>query len=87
MELDSIKISRPWNYRDLVDPFQCKVKFTGETGEVQIDLRPEMTRKLIALLADELVEAAMEVSKMMTAEIINGAQAAIAPPAEEVADD
>jgi hypothetical protein len=47
-----------------------KAKFSGKGGKVEINLSPDTSDKILALLADQLVVAAQETASLLTAQVI-----------------
>ena len=72
MQLQNLHIYK--NYGD--DSYRCNAEFTGESGKIQLSLRPELSRHILAVCADEIVEASKAAAKNMTAEILQGQIAA-----------
>lgn len=47
-----------------------RVKFGNEGGRIEINLTPDTSEKVLALLANQVVAAAQETAKMMAAQVI-----------------
>lgn len=81
MMLDTLYLSR-----DTFGPnkgrLTGRVKFTNGAGEIQLNLAPDTSEKILAIVADALVDAARETAQAMTAQIIN---ATAALPAKDAA--
>jgi hypothetical protein len=50
-----------------------RARFSNDCGNVEVILAPDTSDKILALLADQLVAAAQETAKLMTAQIISTA--------------
>lgn len=61
--------------------FEGQLIFKGELGEVKIKVRPGLSDKIVAALAEELVASVKEVSNAMTAEVFT--QASSLPSLED----
>lgn len=53
-------------------PFRATVELHGATGKVELNLDPEMSKRIVAIVADEVAAAGRATAKAMTAEIIVG---------------
>lgn len=65
----SLKIEYDWNSRALVG----QIRVAGDNGTIDLKVTPELTAKLVAVCADELVSCARETAQAMTAEMIEHA--------------
>lgn len=84
MKLESLSISpvSSWepNYKE--DSYKGRIKYVGQHGAIEINLTPEFTKKLIAIIAEDLVVASKEVANNLTADVLN--HAALPAPASAV---
>ena len=55
---------------DNKQPLCGTVEFSGRSGEIKINLREELAVRVLAICADELVEASKAAAAEMTAEVI-----------------
>lgn len=84
MYVNAISVRREGYYgsgyrSDPSKPLRCTVEVQGESGKTELNLSPEASNRIVALIADELAASARAVAKAMTASFIN-AQPAL--PAE-----
>jgi hypothetical protein len=56
------------------------VEFSGETGKIELALNDDTSRRILAIVAEQLVETSRALAENMSAEIITGV--ALAPPEE-----
>lgn len=74
MILKSITIyRRPANYSGSVtpsDPFDAMIQVEGQYGEVKLKLGAELCQRVVAIIADEIVNAGREVAQAMTAQAL-----------------
>jgi hypothetical protein len=85
MFLNKLVIEREGYYgghgkADPARPLRARVEVQGQHGKTELDLGPEASDRLIAIIADELTNAARATAEAMTAEIIT--QSANLLPAE-----
>lgn len=66
MELKSLTLQR-W---DKARPVQGTIEFFNGEGEIKITLKPEHINKVIAVVADALVESSKAVAEDLTAAIL-----------------
>lgn len=52
-------------------PLRATVEVAGQNGKTELDLGPEASDRIVAIIADELAKAARATAEAMTAEIIN----------------
>ena len=71
MKLDCLEIRGPrsWDPKDA--GYRGTIKFTGESGSVELKLGKDISEKLLAVVADLVVEAGKSVARDLTAETIN----------------
>lgn len=67
MIMESLHISRGYNGKQ---PLHGTIEFKGGTGKITLNLREELAIRVLAICADELVEASKLAAAEMTAEII-----------------
>lgn len=53
-------------------PFHATIELHGATGKVELNLDPEMSKRIVAIVADEVAAAGRATAEAMTAEIISG---------------
>lgn len=68
-ELESISIARSWTRQD---EFNCTVRFTGESANVELKLSKEFADRVRELLADEMVAATRDLAMQISRDIIVG---------------
>lgn len=77
MFVRSISISREgdygYGYIDASKPFRAKVKLTGNNGEVELLLSPELSQSILSIVADEFAAAGRQTAEAMTADIFTQA--------------
>lgn len=54
-------------------PFRATIEFQGQSGKIELTLDPDMSKRVLALVADEVAAAGRATAEAMTAEVINGA--------------
>lgn len=54
-------------------PLRCTVEVEGTIGKTELNLPPETSDRIVALIADELAEQARKVAEVMTAKFIEAA--------------
>ena len=85
MFVTSINVQRAGSYgygkHDPTKPFEASVSIDGNHGEVKLKLSPEMSRRVVELIAEEIVAASRATAEAMTADVFN----TTALPAPEVA--
>jgi hypothetical protein len=72
MILESLDLSLD-QWGDNKGRYTGRAIFAGNKGKVQINLSPDTSDKVLKILASQLVEAAQETAKLMTAQIISTA--------------
>lgn len=71
MILQRLEITRGTGYSwDKDQSLRGKISFKGKQGTVDLDLNEEMATKLLAIVADGIVEAASDIAHNLTAEVI-----------------
>jgi hypothetical protein len=51
-------------------PFRATVEVIGESGKVELNLSPELSAKIVAVVAEEVVAAGRATAEMMTADAL-----------------
>ena len=51
-------------------PYDCTIEIYGQSGKVELNLSPELTTRLMAIIGDEVVASSKRTAEAMTAEII-----------------
>lgn len=57
---------------DPAAPFQATIEIEGQNGKMELVLEADLSKRVLALIADEVASAGRKAAEMMTAEIING---------------
>lgn len=57
------------------------MEFVGQFGRIQLKIGPDISQRVIALVAEQLVEAAKETSKLMVGDILEHDQTLAIPGA------
>jgi len=82
MIVRSISISRKGDYGygnvKYSDPLIAKVKLSGDQGEVELILDPDMSQRICAIVSEEFATAGRRVAEAMVADILT--QSALPPP-------
>ena len=65
-------IGRSYGRADPSKPLRATVEVIGESGTTELNLGPEASNRLIAIIADELAASARATAEAMTADFING---------------
>lgn len=65
----------PGHRCDPSKPLRATVEVIGDNGKTELNLSPEVSARVVALIADELAAEARKVAEIMTASFIN----AVAP--------
>lgn len=53
-------------------PFNCTVEVHGQRGKVELNLEPEMSKRIVEIIADEIAAAGRATAEALTANIITG---------------
>ena len=77
MKLESLNIYRPRPWEGPNAGYSGTIKFTGESGSVELKLGKDTSDKLLAVVADLVVEAGKSVARDLTAETINASGPAL----------
>lgn len=56
---------------DPTKPLRCTVETIGDLGKVELNLGPEASSRIVALIAEELAASARATAEAMTASFIN----------------
>jgi len=87
--LDSLTIKRVNRWRDKLDEpikYEGEVEFLGETGKTTLYLDDEVSRALINVVSEQIVESSKTLADKLATEFLTG-DALLAPPAEEESID
>ena len=88
MFITSIHIIRDGYYgygkHDPSKPLRATVAVEGQHGKVEINLTPEASDKMVALIADELVAATKATAGLMTSSLLAGGSAGLIEGADDV---
>lgn len=77
MILDQLIIMKKQSYEPDPDGYKGTIKFTSTTGKIEVNLSDALSRKILAIISEELVETAKLVGNLLTQEIIQNAPQAI----------
>lgn len=77
MRLKEIHIHRQYSYAVGAQqgPLVGKITFESPTGEMTLQLTDKISEKLLAVLADELVEVAKDTAQIMRSQVIESVPA------------
>lgn len=67
-------------------PFRATVEVHGNSNKTQLNLSPELSARIMAVIADEIVAAARATAEAMVADALTIQQPALAAPTAPVAD-
>lgn len=70
MILESLYIQRLPSYDPNPGSYKGEVKLTGDKGNLTVNLTPDLSAKVVALLAESIVSAAKQTSALMVSEVI-----------------
>lgn len=77
MIVKSISITREGYYGygaiDARKPLRANVEIVGVSGEIKLALNPDMSKRIVDVIADEIVAASRATAEAMTAECLNTA--------------
>lgn len=71
MKLERIDIKTAESWQDWKG-YRGEVTFSGKQGKVQIQMGDELSRKVLAVCSEQLVDASRQVAEQMTAQLIEG---------------
>lgn len=77
MIVRSIHIRRDGDYGmygapvDGSKPFHATIEVQGKTGKVELSLNPDMSAKIVAIIAEEVAAAGRATAEAMTADVFN----------------
>ena len=54
------------------DPFEATIEVKGDSTKVELKLNPEMSRRIVEIIADEVAAAGRATAEAMIAEVISG---------------
>jgi hypothetical protein len=85
MKLDYINILKVASYEPgyKENQYRAQVKYSNQHGNVELQLTPELTDKILAIVADDLVKASREVAETLTSRTIIQAQLEAPKEADE----
>ena len=64
---EGLEIKKPWGSNE----FAAQIRVSSNSGRLTLNVTPELTAKLVAVCADEIVACAKEAAEAMTAEMID----------------
>lgn len=79
MQLESLWIRRQYGKTAL----DASIEFSGQNGKIHLVLPPDTTQRLLAVVADLVVEASRDVASNLTAEVIEAATTTPAIPSPD----
>ena len=84
MLLEKLVIRRPWRVTQEDEiQYEGEIEYAGSAGKVTINLTDQVSRKILAVVADQLVESSKQVAHNLTAEVIANAGRALTHEAAE----
>ena len=87
--LNSLQIKRCNRWKThLEDPvtYEGEIEFLGENGSITINLDDQVSRVLINVIGDQVVESSKTLAEKLTTEFITGDSLLTGPATEEVTD-
>jgi len=84
MFVNRISIAREGYYgagygkADHKKPFRATIEVEGQHGKIELNLAPEMSERIVALIADEVANAGRATAEAMTASVLDISTKAIA---------
>lgn len=69
LQIEHISIQRPYSYEP-GDPYKCEVKIRGDYQNLHLKLSDEVSQRVIALVADQIVEGSKLVADELTREAL-----------------
>lgn len=87
MFITSINIAREGYYGagygkpDFTKPFRTKIEVQGVSGKVELVLSEDLSRRVVEIIADEVISASRATAEAMTAEALNVTALAAPEPA------
>lgn len=80
MFITAINISREGYYgfgkQDPTKPLRASVAVEGQHGKVELNLSPEASDRMVALIAEEIVAATKATASLMTSNVLTATSAA-----------
>lgn len=74
MFVRNIRISREGDYGygplDSSKPFRATIEVVGQSGKIELALSADMSARIMAIIADEIVVASRATAEAMTADIL-----------------
>ena len=77
MFVRSINVSRDGDYGSIYDkvdaskPFIASIAVEGSHGEVKLRLSPELSQRIVGIIAEEVAAAGRATAEAMTADVLN----------------
>lgn len=76
MLVRSISIRRQGDFygsykADPTKPFAATIEVTGQHGKVELTLSPDLSHRIVEIIADEVAAAGRATAEMMTADALN----------------
>lgn len=68
MKLKTLSVREDWNNPD---SYRGEIEFAGNAGKITVPLNDTLSRRVLAVCADEIVEAGKTTAQALTAETIN----------------
>jgi hypothetical protein len=56
---------------DPTKPFRATIEVVGQSGKIELNLSPEMSGRIVAIIADEVAAAGRATAEAMTAEVLS----------------
>lgn len=69
MILEQLSITKNRSYDAQPDGFKGRVKFTNAQGTVELELNHEVSTKILAVVADAVVESAKDIAHNLSANV------------------
>ena len=72
MILENLSIRKRYAYEAnyVEGQYVATIKYTNQSGSVEMQLTPELSRKLLEIVAEDLVVASREVAQTLTAQTL-----------------
>lgn len=52
-------------------PFRATIEVVGASGKIELNLSPEMSERVVAIIADEVAAAGRQAAEAMVAEVLS----------------
>jgi hypothetical protein len=69
---DGMNLEKLYMHRSYSGEFNGKASFTGESGEITLNLNKEQCKQILIVLGDGLIRTARDSAERLTAEVIEG---------------